>query len=135
MGTCAGAIRGHDRIGVARARGGAAHDRPARGASVAGGAARPGDAVRGPGGGGVGGAALTAGCQVLAVPRAIEMVGVQPRLVWRREQPLIELSAPSLKGWQLVLKRAVDLSGATISLLIVSPLMALLVLAVKLDSR
>src|SRR5438876_2627180 len=79
-------------------------------------------------------AALTAGCQVLSVPRAMEMVGVQPRLVWRREQPLIELSAPSLKGWQLVLKRAVDLSGAAISLLIASPLMALLALTVKLDS-
>jgi len=79
-------------------------------------------------------AALTAGCQVLSVPGAMEMVGVQPRLVWRREQPLIELSAPSLKGWQLVLKRAVDLSGAAISLLIASPLMGLLALAVKLDS-
>jgi exopolysaccharide biosynthesis polyprenyl glycosylphosphotransferase len=79
-------------------------------------------------------AALTAGCQVLSVPRAIEIAGVQPTLVWRRGQSLIELTTPSLKGWQLVVKRAVDLVGATVALLIASPVMALVALAIKLDT-
>jgi len=79
-------------------------------------------------------AALASECQVLSVPRAIDVAGVQPSLVWRREQALIELTAPTLKAWQLVVKRAVDLVGATIGLLVAGPLMLLVALLVKLDS-
>ena len=79
-------------------------------------------------------AALASGCQVLSAPRAIEIAGVQPTLVWWREQTLIELTAPSLKPWQLVLKRCVDLLGATVGLLLAAPLMLLVALAIKLDS-
>src|SRR5438309_4090431 len=50
-------------------------------------------------------AALASACQVLSVPRAIDVAGVQPSLVWRREQALIELTAPTLKAWQLGVKR------------------------------
>ncbi len=79
-------------------------------------------------------AALASQCQVLSVPRAIQIAGVQPNLVWRREQPLVELTAPTLKGWQLVLKRSVDLLGAAVCLPVASPVMLLVGLAVKLDS-
>src|SRR5207237_10132807 len=54
--------------------------------------------------------ALTAGCQVLSIPRSFSIAGVHPTTVWRRGQPLVELTAPSLKGWQLAVKRAVDRS-------------------------
>jgi lipopolysaccharide/colanic/teichoic acid biosynthesis glycosyltransferase len=80
-------------------------------------------------------AALAGGCEVLSVPRAIEVAGVQPTLVWRRSQPLIELSRPMLKGWQVLLKRALDLAGASVGLIATSPLLALIWLAVKLESR
>ena len=79
-------------------------------------------------------AALAAECQVLSVPRAIDVAGVQPNVVWRREQALIELTAPTLKGWQLVVKRAVDLVGAIVGLVVSGPLMLLVALLVKLDS-
>ncbi|HEV8265434.1 MAG TPA: sugar transferase [Gemmatimonadales bacterium] len=79
-------------------------------------------------------AALTAGCQVLSVPRAIEIAGVQPTLVWRRQQPLVELSAPTLRGGQLFVKRAMDIIGAAIGLVVLSPLFALIAILVKLDS-
>jgi exopolysaccharide biosynthesis polyprenyl glycosylphosphotransferase len=79
-------------------------------------------------------AALTAGCQVLSVPRAIEIAGVQPTLVWRRQQALVELTAPTLRGWQLVIKRAMDVLGAGIGLVLLSPLFLLLAALVKLDS-
>ncbi len=50
-------------------------------------------------------AALTAGCKVLAVPRSIAIAGVEPQLVWRRDQPLVELTTPTLRGGQLIIKR------------------------------
>ena len=80
-------------------------------------------------------AALTAGCKVLAVPRSIEIAGVVPHLVWRREQPLVELTAPTLRGGQLIVKRLVDLIGATIGLVIVTPVFLLIAALVKVDSR
>lgn len=48
--------------------------------------------------------------------------------------PLIELKELSLKGWNLVLKRAMDLLLVALSLPIVLPLMALVAIAIKLDS-
>jgi exopolysaccharide biosynthesis polyprenyl glycosylphosphotransferase len=79
-------------------------------------------------------AALGAGCQVLSVPRAIEIAGVKPLFVWRRGERLIELTAPSLKGSQLAIKRVTDLVGAMICVILVAPVMAVIALAIKLDS-
>ena len=78
--------------------------------------------------------ALTGGCQVLSVPRSVEIAGVHPTTVWRRGQPLVELTAPSLKGQHLVIKRAVDLLGALLGLLVLSPVFAILALLIKLGS-
>jgi len=47
-------------------------------------------------------AALAGGCQVLAVPRAADVAGVHPTTVWRRGQPLVQLTAPSLRGALLI---------------------------------
>src|SRR5204863_734179 len=79
-------------------------------------------------------AALGAGCQVLSVPRAIEIAGVKPLFVWRRGERLIELTAPSLKGTQLAIKRVTDVVGAAVGLCVAAPLMAVIALAIKLDS-
>jgi lipopolysaccharide/colanic/teichoic acid biosynthesis glycosyltransferase len=46
----------------------------------------------------------------------------------------MELTAPKLQGHQLALKRAVDIAGATVGLVVLSPLLALVALAVALDS-
>src|SRR5207245_315211 len=54
---------------------------------------------------------------------------------WRRGQPLVQRTAPSLKGPQLLAKRALDLLGATVGLIVVSPILAMLALLIKLDSR
>jgi len=79
-------------------------------------------------------AALAAGCQLLSVPRATAIAGVHPTTVWRRGQPIVELTAPTLKGWQLVLKRVVDLVGASVGLVIAAPVMVAVAVAIKLDS-
>jgi len=79
--------------------------------------------------------ALAGGCQVLSVPRSIQIAGVHPTTVWRGGQALVELTRPTLKGWQLLLKRLVDLIGASAGLLFLSPLFGLVALAVKVESR
>jgi exopolysaccharide biosynthesis polyprenyl glycosylphosphotransferase len=79
-------------------------------------------------------AALAAGCQLLTLPRGVGVPGVEPEIVWRRGQPLVSLTAPTLHGWQLALKRAVDLGGAVGGLVLGAPLLALIAAAVKLDS-
>ena len=78
--------------------------------------------------------ALAGGCQVLSVPRSVKIAGVHPTTVWRGGQPLVELTAPSLKGWQLVVKRAMDITGATLGVVLLSPVFALVAALVKLDS-
>ena len=80
-------------------------------------------------------AALAGGCQVLAVPRAAEIAGVHPTTVWRRGQPLVQLTTPSLKGPQLVVKRVLDLIGAVVGLVVLSPILACLAVLIKVGSR
>ncbi len=79
-------------------------------------------------------AALSGGCQVLSVPRAVDIVGVHPNTVWRRGQPLVQLTAPSLKGWQLAVKRVIDVLGAAVGLIVLSPVFAVLAALVKIGS-
>ncbi len=78
--------------------------------------------------------ALSTGCHLLAIPRSISVAGVQPQVVWRQGHPLMELTTPSLKAQQLVVKRVVDLVGATAGLLLAAPVMILAAIAIKLDS-
>ena len=78
---------------------------------------------------------LTAGCHVFVVPLAFEMEGVQPGLVWKRGQPLVELSAQTLRAQQFLVKRLIDLVGSVAGLIVLSPVFALLAILVKLDSR
>jgi len=78
--------------------------------------------------------ASAAGCQLLSVPRLVEVVGLDPTIVWRRGNAVIQLTEPALRWQQLLVKRAVDLTGAAIGLLVLSPVMLLVALAITLDS-
>ncbi len=49
--------------------------------------------------------------------------------------PLLSVRDVALRGWKLSLKRSVDLVGALVGLVVLSPLMLLTALLVKLDSR
>jgi exopolysaccharide biosynthesis polyprenyl glycosylphosphotransferase len=49
--------------------------------------------------------------------------------------PLLTVRDIALRGWKLTLKRAVDLIGSAIGLVVLSPLMMLVAALVKLDSR
>jgi exopolysaccharide biosynthesis polyprenyl glycosylphosphotransferase len=48
--------------------------------------------------------------------------------------PLLTIRDIALRGWKLTLKRAVDLIGSAVGLIVLSPLMMLVALLVKLDS-
>jgi exopolysaccharide biosynthesis polyprenyl glycosylphosphotransferase len=80
-------------------------------------------------------ATAAAGCHLLALTRAFSVVGVEPQLIWRRGAPLVALNRPGLRGRQLLLKRMLDLVGSLAGLIILAPVMALIALAIRIDSR
>ncbi len=49
--------------------------------------------------------------------------------------PLLNVRDVSLRGWKLTLKRAVDIAGSGIGMILLSPFMLLVALLIKLDSR
>jgi exopolysaccharide biosynthesis polyprenyl glycosylphosphotransferase len=79
-------------------------------------------------------AALAAKCQVFSVPRAIDVAGVQPTVVWKRGQPLIELHRPVVAAPALFIKRIADCMAAALGLIVLSPVFALVSVLIKLDS-
>ncbi|MGH7701375.1 MAG: exopolysaccharide biosynthesis polyprenyl glycosylphosphotransferase [Gemmatimonadales bacterium] len=79
--------------------------------------------------------AVTAGCHVFTVPPAFDVAHVQPGLVWKRSQPVVELTAQTLKAQQFAVKRVADLLGAALGLLLLPPVFLLIAAVIKLDSR
>ena len=79
-------------------------------------------------------AAVAAECHVLSRVRSFASAGVQTGMVWHSGEAFVELRAPTLQGRQRVLKRTVDVAIAATALLLAAPLMALIALAVRLDS-
>lgn len=77
---------------------------------------------------------LTAGCELLYPARSMKFGGVRPKLIWRHDEVFLELGAPVLKARQLMAKRLVDLLGSVSGLVLLAPLLALIALAVRIDS-
>ncbi|HWP02615.1 MAG TPA: exopolysaccharide biosynthesis polyprenyl glycosylphosphotransferase [Gemmatimonadaceae bacterium] len=76
--------------------------------------------------------AVATGCRLLAGARTLR--DVEPRGVWIGGRWLVELTPPTLRGWQLVVKRGMDVLGAALGLLVLAPLMVAISVAVRLDS-
>lgn len=79
-------------------------------------------------------ASLAAGCQLLYPARAVKIAGVRPALVWHQDQPFFELGAPVLKASAITIKRIVDIVGAVLGLVLLSPVFLIIAVAVRLDS-
>ena len=77
---------------------------------------------------------LRAGCQILYPARAVHVYGVRPTLVWHHDQPFFELGSPVLKARALISKRIVDVVAGGILLVLFAPVLAIIALAVALDS-
>ena len=73
--------------------------------------------------------------QVDIVPRLFEVLGPRTTIHGAEGIPLLGLAAARL-GWSsLLLKRVMDITLASIGLVVLAPLLALIALAIKLDSR
>ena len=77
---------------------------------------------------------LHAGCQVLFPARAVRVYGLRPTLVWHHDQPFFELGSPVLKARALISKRIIDVVVSTIMLVLLSPLLVAIAIAIRLDS-
>jgi exopolysaccharide biosynthesis polyprenyl glycosylphosphotransferase len=77
---------------------------------------------------------LHAGCQVLFPARAVRVYGLRPILVWHHDQPFFELGSPVLKARALISKRIVDVVVSAILLVLLSPLLLLIMIAIRIDS-
>jgi exopolysaccharide biosynthesis polyprenyl glycosylphosphotransferase len=77
---------------------------------------------------------LHSGCQILYPARAVRVYGLRPTLVWHHDQPFFELGSPVLKARALISKRIVDVVVCTVLLILLSPILVLIAIAIRLDS-
>ena len=75
------------------------------------------------------------GCTALSVSPHFPVGGFVPRVVSRGPTPYVELIRPSLRAPQLAIKRAFDIIFASLLLVVLSPLLALVAIAVRLSSK
>jgi exopolysaccharide biosynthesis polyprenyl glycosylphosphotransferase len=73
--------------------------------------------------------------QIDIVPRLFEVLGTSAQLHTIEGVPLVGLPTPGLSTSSRLLKRLLDLTGAVVGLILLSPLLAITALAIKLDSR
>jgi lipopolysaccharide/colanic/teichoic acid biosynthesis glycosyltransferase len=84
--------------------------------------------------------AVTAAWAPLASPLAPEVAPTRRssdpalRKVWREVQPFIELTAPTVQGWQHLLKRALDVVGSALGLIVLSPLLGVVAALIRVES-
>lgn len=74
------------------------------------------------------------GMRVRVVPRLMDVVGSGTRIEHMGGVPLMVLTRVNPKGWQFAVKHCVDRVASLIGLVLISPLLAVLALAVKLSS-
>jgi len=75
------------------------------------------------------------GKRVRVAPSTMEILMDRVEFVPGQSLPLFELKPPVFEGADFILKRAFDLVGSLLLLTLLSPLLLLIALAVKLDSR
>lgn len=74
------------------------------------------------------------GCGLVSLTRSARAALSVPRLTWAHGSPLVILGSPASRTLQLLVKRAVDVTGAGLALLMLAPLIALIALCLRLES-
>ena len=69
------------------------------------------------------------------VPRLFEVVGSKAQFHSLQGTPLLGLSPPVLSTSHRIAKRAIDILGATFGLIVLSPLLAVVAISIKLNSK
>jgi exopolysaccharide biosynthesis polyprenyl glycosylphosphotransferase len=77
---------------------------------------------------------LRAGCEVLTRAPGFGMAGVRSNIARRGSYGLIQVGAPSLQTSQFLVKRLVDIVGASAALVLTAPLWALIAIVIRIDS-
>ena len=72
--------------------------------------------------------------RLVAVMPTEVLASHDPIVVWEGESPLVQLSRQGKRGWQSGAKRALDIVGASVGLLVAAPVLALAALAIRLES-
>ena len=78
--------------------------------------------------------ALLNHCELLAVMPTELLADHDPVIVWSGDSPLVQLSGIPRHRFDAALKRGVDVIGASIALIVISPVVALLALLIRLES-
>jgi exopolysaccharide biosynthesis polyprenyl glycosylphosphotransferase len=73
-------------------------------------------------------------CNIWVVPDYFSLLIYGARVVELGEIPMISIKAPTMSGYQRVVKRVFDLIFGSFFLILASPLMALIAIAISLDS-
>jgi exopolysaccharide biosynthesis polyprenyl glycosylphosphotransferase len=73
------------------------------------------------------------GCALVAVTRAPRGAGSRPRLIRLHGTPLMVLASPAARTLELLVKRVVDILGASVALLLAAPMLAVIALAIRLE--
>lgn len=74
-------------------------------------------------------------CRVYRIPDECVSGEYTPSLFWRRGVPMLQLTRPASRGHQLAVKRFIDMCVAAVALLILSPVLAAVAFAVRMNSR
>jgi lipopolysaccharide/colanic/teichoic acid biosynthesis glycosyltransferase len=74
-------------------------------------------------------------CDLLAVMPTEVLAEHNPVVVWSGESPLVQLAGATRLRWQAVAKRAIDVIVAAVGILVCAPLMAVIAVAIRLESR
>jgi exopolysaccharide biosynthesis polyprenyl glycosylphosphotransferase len=80
-------------------------------------------------------AAQAANVQVDILPRLFEVLGTNTQMHTIEGIPLVGLPSPRLSRSSRMLKRSMDLIGASLGLVLLAPLLVAIAVAIKLDSR
>lgn len=79
-------------------------------------------------------AAALAECTVLASVPQLEHPSVRPNVIKQGGQPMLQLRPAALRAEQLMLKRAMDIIGASVLLVLLAPVLAIIAALVVLDT-
>ncbi|MGH7515382.1 MAG: sugar transferase [Gemmatimonadales bacterium] len=75
------------------------------------------------------------GCGLVSLTRSPRGYRLHPRVIAPHGSPLMVLTSPASRTFLLLVKRIVDIVGATVGLTITAPLLAMIALAIRLESR
>lgn len=78
--------------------------------------------------------AMASGCCLISQRSTAPAAGINPRALWIGGKPLVRLTNPSVRAWQLAAKRLLDITVAMIGLAVLSPVLAAIAVAVKVGS-